>query len=212
MTGTGIDRGATAGLVGGAAWVLFGWGTPWAEVGDGATPTIGAAAAAAWFWLLLVVPAALLLVALRSLHVRHRGRYGRLGTAGAAITGVGFAAMGVGTAWELVTITVAGVESAVGYAVHSLGFVLLLPGTVLLGIAVWRAGVLSRAGLAGLALALTVPVGVGVAVLGALVHPVDNTGYWLALTLPSGIAWLVVATQLRATAVVPPGRAATAVG
>lgn len=210
MTTTAIRRGATAGLLGGVGWALFPWGTPFAEAEEGGTPALGQAGAGIYFALLLVVPAALLLVGLTGLHAQHRGRYGRFGAVGAALTGVGLGGMVAGLGWETVTIGFTGAESAIGHAIWMIGFLLLLPGSIVLGLAVRRARVLPRAGLAGVALMLVIPVAVAVAVVGGMVSPDGNTGFWLGLTLPYGLVWVLLGSAMRATRVEAPARRATA--
>lgn len=210
MANTAIRRGATAGLLGGVGWVLFPWGTPFAEAEEGVTPALGQAGSGLYFALLLVVPAALLLVGLTGLHALHRERYGRLGRVGAGVTGVGLAAMLVGLGWETVTIGFSGEENALGHVIWMLGFLLLLPGSVVLGLAVRRARVLPRAGLLGAAQVLVIPVAVAVAAVGGMAFPEGNTGFWLGLTLPYGLLWIGLAAAMRATRVDAPARRVTA--
>lgn len=159
MTSTAIELGATAGLIGGAGWAIFPWGTPFTEAAEGTVPPVGEVASAVCFWLLLVVPALLLLLGLGALHAHHRPRYGRVGTAGAVLTGIGLGAMFTGLASEATTITLSGAESAVGHVIWMLGSLLLLPGSILLGAAVWRAR------MAGGLLVSVIPAAVAVAVV-----------------------------------------------
>lgn len=208
MTRTAIQRGVTAGLIGGAAWVLFPWATPLAETEDGSTPVLGDVGSGLYFALLLVVPVALLLMGLAGLHALHRDRYGRLGRVGAGITAVGLAGMLVGLGWEATTITATGEESTFGYAFWMIGFLLLLPGSVVLGLAVRRARVLPGARAAGVALVLAIPVAIALSAVAGTVLP-GQTGFWVGLTVPYGLTWLLLATGMRAVRVAPARRTAT---
>jgi hypothetical protein len=210
MTSTTTARGATAGMAGGVGWVLFPWGTQFIGIEHDASAA-GEMFAIAYYGLLLVVPALLLLVGLQALHAHHRGRYGRLGSAGALVTGIGLGAMFTGLAVEMTTFTIAGEKSAIGHAIWMSGFLLLLPGSVLLGAAVWRAGVLARARLVGLLLVLVIPISVAVAALGGMAFPEGDTGFWLGLTLPYGLIWIVLATALRGARFAAPAPRAAAV-
>lgn len=210
MTSVKVARGATAGLVGGAGWVLFPWGTPFTEAEEG-VPAAGEVVSAIYFGLLLVAPALLLLVGLAALDAHHRGHYGRLGTAGALVTALGLGAMFTGLAWEMTTISASGETSAIGHAIWMPGFLVLLPGSILLGAAVWRSGVLPRARLVGLLLVLVIPISIVVAIVGGMIFAESNTGFWLGLTLPYGLVWIVLAAALRGVPLEAPAPRAAAV-
>lgn len=146
---TVVSRSALAGLVGGLGWVAFPFGTlgrPDNDVSVTSLVTDG---------LTMTVAAALIVIGLR---VRHRGAFGRLGVVGTVLAALAVALMGGGFGVELVSLAIVGDTNSVGHAATLIGFLLLLPGSVLLGIAVARAGVLRSARALGTAVALTVPL------------------------------------------------------
>lgn len=198
MTENLVHRSAIAGMLGGVGWMLFPLGIPVTEIGaeEGAPPT--GAAALAYFALLLVLPAALLLAGLVGLRVRHRGSFGRLGVAGPVVSFLGVALMGTGNAVELVALATVGDLNAIGYVMTMVGYLLVVIGSPLLGVAVIRAGVLPSARTAGLALALVAPIDIGLFVLAGLGLGDDSESlFWFTVTFAYGLAFVVVATALR---------------
>lgn len=191
---TPIPRTTLAGLAGGALWVAFPFGN---LALDSHAP---GAAGLVWFALTAVLGAALLVVGTVGLRARPRAAFGRLGGTGAALAALAVALMGAGLGVELVTLASSGELNAVGHAMTLVGFLLLLPGSVLLGVAVRRARVLDGARAAGAALVLTVPLGIALAAgAGALGigGAESDFGFWLGLFAPYGIAWIVTALALR---------------
>ena len=79
-----------------------------------------------------------------------------------------------------------------------IGFLVHIAGSILLGIVLLRRrrDGLSRA--AGLLLALALPLGLGLGFLGSTVDPENDAWFWAAISVPTGIAWVLLGTSLRA--------------
>lgn len=143
------------------------------------------------FFVLSAVSAIGLLIGTVGLHVYQRERYGRLGSAGAVITGVGFASLAIGTLLMALTVDV-GIVRVFG----AIGFLGTPLGVSILGIACWRAGGISR-------------LASGLFVLGLPALVLDLTLYeaTIALTglplstllyvVPFGVPWVLVGYRLR---------------
>lgn len=190
-----VRWGALAAMVGGALWALFPFGTPIANIEEAGTP--GYAASVAYDWLMGVLPLLLLLVGLAMLYLSQRGIYGWLGKVGFPISILALGAMFAGNAIEVSTLTFLGSESAVGHFTFLIGFLILLIGSVLVGLAIWRTrrDAPSRAG--SLLLICALPLGILLAiVLGSLV-PKSDLGFWAAIAIPFGVAWLVLGRAFR---------------
>jgi hypothetical protein len=187
MSTTPISRTATAATIGGALWALvpvaFGLADP-TELDRG---TLSFVAVTAVVWICGALSLALLLIGITGL--RPALAQTRLGAAGVAVTALGLAAMLLGNGTELTTITISGQESDLGHTVFLAGFLVLLVGSVLLGIALIRRR-FSPAG--GWVLALALPIGIGLGVLGTLLFPHSDAGFWAAITVPTGIAWVLI--------------------
>lgn len=192
-----VRWGALSAMVGGALWALFPFGTPIANIEESGTP--GYVASVAYDWLLGVLPLLLLLVGLAMLYLSQRGTYGWLGKVGFPVSILALVAMFAGNAMEVASLTFRGSESAVGHFVFLIGFLVLLVGSVLVGLAIWRTrrDAPSRAG--SLLLIGALPLGILLAVvLGSLV-PESDLGFWAAIAVPFGLAWLVLGRAFRAS-------------
>lgn len=197
MTSETVRGKGLAGLVGGAAWVFCGFGALLmdeveVEVEEGSA-NVGLGV---YFGLTVVLPAVLMIVGVSGLQQLHGRRYGRLGSAGATVSGVGLTAVAVGLGWETLSIAFRGEENAIGFVVWTGGLLVLVVGSAVLGVALWRAAVLPHGRAAGVMLGLLLPAIVAVDVVaGALVD--GDAAFWLAVTLPYGLAWLVLGSGLR---------------
>jgi hypothetical protein len=58
-----------------------------------------------------------------------------------------------------------------------------------------RTDALSRA--AGLVMALALPLGIGLAILGSAIDPQNDAWFFAAICVPTGIAWLLLGVSLR---------------
>ena len=187
MSTTSSPRGATAAVVGGALWALvplaFGLVDP-TEVQRG---TLSFVAVVAAVWICGALSLALLLVGLAGL--RPVLAQTRLGAVGTAVSAAGLLAMLLGNGTELTTITVNGQQSDLGHTVFLVGFLVLIVGSLLLGISLIRR---RTAPLAGWILTLALPTGIGLGLLGALLFPHNDGAFWAAITVPTGVAWVLL--------------------
>ena len=180
-------------MLGGLLWALFPLATVFVGM-EGAQPrTMAHIGAAAVYWLMAVLPLALLLVGLAGLRrALHGEAYGRLGNVGFLVSFPALALMFLGNATEVASLTFAGTESGVGHALFLIGFLALLVGSVFLGLALvrmrrdpsssWRVG--------GLVLVGALPLGILLSVVLGAIAPGTDLGFWAAITVPYGAAWL----------------------
>jgi hypothetical protein len=202
MSMTTAQRG-TAGLVGGALWALLPVVLTTAHLDDTSRGSMSFVAVAVAYWAVGVLPLALLLVGLSGL--RATVGAGRLGTAGIAVSGLALVAMLLGNGAEMATVTFSGNESDLGHSVFLIGFLVLIVGSLLLGIALLRSRPAPIVRWAGALLVAMLPVGIGLAVLGGAVSPGTDLGFWAAITVPTGVAWVLLGRSMRTAAVAPAG-------
>jgi hypothetical protein len=159
--------------------------------------TLSFTAVAIAYWAFGVAPLLLLLVGLSGLRRALGAAAGRTGTVGIVVSALGLLAMFLGNGTEMATITVNGTESDLGHSVFLIGFLVLVVGSLLLGIALLRSrrGSLSR--WAGALLVAMLPLGIGLAFLGGIVSPSSDGGFWAAIAVPTGIAWVLLGASLR---------------
>ncbi len=191
-----IQRCGLAGMIGGLLWVMWPLGNSFAGAGDTQPGTPIHAAVAAMDWLLAVAPLLLFLVGLAGLRALYGRGFGRFGKVGLLVSFVAVASMFAGNATEVASLTFAGSESAVGHFTFLIGFLLSLIGSAFLGVALARArgGASSRFG--GLLLVLALPLGILLAVVGGAVSPGTDLGFWAAITVPYGLAWMLLGHAL----------------
>ena len=196
MSTTTVQRGATAGLVGGALWVLLPAAFTAVHIDETARGTLSFAAVAVSYWLVGVLSLGLLLVGINGLRAALRDDAGRLSTAGIGLSAVALAAMLVGNGTEMATLTFAGVESDLGHSVFLIGFLVLIVGSLLLGIALLRSrrGPLVR--WAGVLLVGMLPIGIALGVGLNAVSPHTDLGFWAAITVAYGVAWILLGRWL----------------
>jgi hypothetical protein len=173
-------------VLGGALWALLpAWDLlPWPDI----------------FGLLdAVLPVVIIALALVGLHQRHATTYGRLGHVGFGITIVGLALMGVGNTVEILSLASSGRENELGHLLFFLGyFLVILPGAVLLGLAVRRADLFPAARLVGLVLVLVLPLSILLGVLAGLVAPPSgDVAFWVTMATGYGIAWVLLGLGMR---------------
>ena len=153
------------------------------------------AVAVAW-WVAMVVAPFLLVVGHSALLAALGPSAGRISRAGVFTAAAGLAAMGTGIGIEVASFSAGGGEVAVGHAVLLVGFLVAVVGGVVTGITVIRrlSGTLPR--LAGWLLVLALPLGLGIGWLGSLLAPEDDAVFWAVLTVPTGIAWVLLGRSL----------------
>ena len=197
------SRAASAAVVGGVLWALvpFVFSLPEPSKISG---TLEFVAVAVVSWICGAVSLILLIAGVLGLRSVLGEQAGRLGTSGIVVSTVGLVAMLAGLGTELMTTTIWGTENDPGHAVFQIGFLVLVVGQILLGITVFRRRTdrLARAG--ALLMALALPVGIGLVLLVGVLVPGSDAGFWAGMTVPTGIAWLLVGRSLtdRSTPVV----------
>lgn len=123
---------------------------------------------------------------------------------GTVVSAGALAVMAGGVALEGIDIFVLGETSLSGIA-HGgffLGFLALLIGSIVLGVAVRRAGRLLRARWLGLLLAIAIPAGIAMVILKETIvpTPIDpDLWFWIALITAYGIAWIILDHHMRLT-------------
>ncbi|TQN44342.1 hypothetical protein FHU33_3843 [Blastococcus colisei] len=191
------SRRARTGMLGGALWALMPLAFGAAEmIGDDETGTLGAVAVAASDWIFLVLPPALILVGLDALRRALGSDAGRVGSVGMALTAVGLAAMAVGNGIEVASLTTGGGEVPVGHAMFLIGFLVSVVGSLLLGIVVLRRRRDRLARAAGLVLALALPLGIAIGMLGSTVGSENDAWFFASISVPTGIAWVLLGRSL----------------
>ncbi|MFC6835036.1 hypothetical protein [Halomarina ordinaria] len=182
-TETRLHTAGSAGLVGG---VLYGFSTLLPE-----TPVRTVAAALGGLFGLLAV--VLLLLGIAGYHLRYGHRYGRPGTAFAALTGLAVVGIGVGLVLNTTTTIpdpLAPEEATLGGTVWFLSMLLGYLFATGYGVTLLRAGTPSRLG--GVLLVSSIPL----AVVVALALDAAGSTVELVFTLPFGLAWAVLGYAL----------------
>jgi hypothetical protein len=194
---SGLVRwGAYAAMLGGLVWALFPLATVLVSMDSTQPGSLSHIGAALVYWLMGVLPLLLLLIGLVGLHALHSGAYGRLGNVGFFVSFLALALMFLGNAVEVASVTLRGSESAVGHSMFLIGFLILLVGSVLLGIAIFRTRRDPSSRIGGLLLIAALPLGILLAVVLGAIAPRTDLGFWAAITVPYGVAWLLLGQAL----------------
>ena len=102
--------------------------------------------------------------------------------------------MALGNGIELYTVTALGTESDIGHTIFLSALLVLTVASIPLGQILvrrrWSAGVRW----AGLFLLLAAPLGIGFLILGGVLSPETDLGFWSALSVPYAIARVLLAT------------------
>jgi len=198
MATTTVQRSGTAGLVGGALWALL----PvvfLVHLEDTARGSLAFVAVAVAAWVVGALSLVLLLVAVTRLRTGLADGGGRLGAVGVAVSALALLAMVLGNGTELATLTFSGNESDLGHSMFLIGFLVLVAGSLLLGIALLRGRRQPLVRWAGALMLGMVPVGIGLGVVLNAVAPHTDLGFWAAITVPYGVAWVLLGRSLSAS-------------
>ncbi len=182
--------GALAAMVGGAMWALFPFGTPIMENVEAGTTAYPVSVA--YDWLMAVMPLLLLTVGLAGVYAGQRGAYGRLGKVGFPVSILAVGLMFIGNGVEVASLTFRGSESAVGHFAFLIGFLILLIGSVFVGLAIWRARRDAPARMGGAILIGALPLGILLGVVFGSLVPESDLGFWTSIAVPFGVAWVVL--------------------
>ncbi len=183
---------AWAGMLGGLLWALFPILTVLVSLEDTQPWTLAHLSAGAVYSLMAVISLLLMLglVGLRALHRQSHGRLGNIGF----LSFAALALMFLGNDLEIATLTTMGSENetSVGHSMFELGFLVLLVGSVLLGVAIVRTQHDLSSRIGGLLLIAALPLGIVLAVVLGAIAPRTDLGFWAAITVPYGVAWLLL--------------------
>ena len=181
---------ARAGMLGGLLWALFPLGEL-SEVKSVLTPQWSLA----YYSLGYLAPQLLLLMGLVGLHTLRRRSYGWLGTVGFLMSFVALVFTFVGGALEMMESAAMDTGSIMAYWTVVMSFFILAWSSVLLGLAITGTLHDPLSYLGGLLLTIAVPLGI----LFVFVAGVDwDFSFWVALTAPYGVAWLLLGYALLA--------------
>lgn len=197
MSRTSVPRASAAAMLGGVLWVLL--PVAWSVAGpeDAEYGTLSFVAVAASLWLFLVAAPALLITGVMALRRVLGGSAGRVGAAGMITSAVGYGAMALGNGIEVASMSAGGEEVALGHAIFLIGCLVSVLGGIVLGIVVFRRrrDGLSRA--AAWLMMLALPLGAGLLLAGSAIAPTSDVGFWAAITVPTGSAWVLLGRSLR---------------
>lgn len=193
---TTVERRARIGAAGGALWALLpvAWGLVSLEDTAFGTPQFVAVAAS--YWLFAVVPPVLLVVGHLALRDALGAAAGTVGRIGIVLAAVGLGAMALGNGIEIASLSAGGDTVAAGHAVFLVGFLVSIVGALLVGITVLRRRRDGRARTAGWLLVLALPLGIAIGALGSLVWPGNDGAFFAAISVPTGLAWLLLGFAL----------------
>lgn len=191
-----VSRRARAATAGAFLWLL---GPVVWYVSDLETQAYGSlsfvAVAVAW-WICMVAAPLLLVLGHLALRTALGDRAGRVGAIAIPAAALGVAAMGLGMGIELASMSAGGGKVALGHHILLIGFLVSVVGALLTGITVIRRRRDSASRAAGWVLVLALPLGIGVGMLGSVLAPENDAMFWAALTVPTGIAWLLLGRSL----------------
>jgi hypothetical protein len=155
--------------------------------------TAGFALAVSSVWLVGVVALVLLLFGLAQFWSLGRDRLGRLGQAGVVVSALALAAMAVGNGIELYAVTARGTESDIGHTIFLIAFLILILASILLGQILVRRRWCAGVRWAGLFLLLAAPLGILFLLVGGVLSPETDFGFWSALTVLYAVARVLLA-------------------
>jgi hypothetical protein len=193
-----VDRRARIGTAGGALWALLPAAFAVASVDDVEFGTLPFVAVAASYWLFAVLPPLLIVVGITALRRALGADAGRVGSTGLVISATGMASMSLGVGIEVASISFGGGEVALGHALLLIGFLVSVIGGILLGVAVLRRRPDTLSRIAGVLLVAALPLGLGIGLLGSTVDPENDAWFWAAITVPMGLAWVLLGRSLAA--------------
>jgi len=193
-----VLRRARAATIGGVLWTVSSGVWAIARPDDHAFGSLEFVAVAVAWWAFLVVPSALLVVGHAALRSALGAAAGRVGTVGIVLAAAGIGAMGLGIGIEVASMSFGGGEVGLGHAILLIGWLVGVIGALVTGITVLRSRHDAPSRGAGWLLILAVPLGIGIGFLGGAVAPNNDAFFWAALTVPTGIAWVLLGRSLAA--------------
>lgn len=187
---------ATFAAVGGALWMLLPAAWAVAELEDQQFGSLSFVAVAVADWIFLVLAPVLIVVGVTALRAVLGTAAGRVGGTGMVLAALGLGAMAVGNGIEVGAMSLGGGEVALGHAIFLIGFLVSIVGGLLVGITVIRKRREALSRVAGWILVLALPLGIGIGMLGSVLAPENDAGFWAAISVPTGAAWLLLGRSL----------------
>lgn len=187
---------ATLGAWGGALWMLLPAAWTVTELKDQQFGSLSFFAVAVADWIFLVLAPALIVVGVTALRTVLGARAGRVGGTGMVLAALGLGAMALGNGIEVGSMSAGGGEVALGHSIFLIGFLVSIVGGLLVGIMVIRRRRAPLSRVAGWILVLALPLGVGIGMLGSVLAPENDAGFWAAISVPTGAAWLLLGRSL----------------
>lgn len=193
-----IARRARIGTAGALLWTVS--PVVWfvSDLDDQTYGSLAFVAVAVVWWICMVIAPLLLVAGHVALRASLGARAGRVGAVGIAIAATGLAAMALGLGIELASMTAGGGEVVAGYAIWMSGYLVSVVGALLTGIVLIRRRTEAAPRAAGWLLVLAVPLGIAIGLLGDLLVGENEAVFWAMLTVPTGVAWLLLGRALLA--------------
>lgn len=191
-----VARRARLGTIGAALWTVSSGVWFVSEIRDQPFGSLSFVAVAVAWWIAMVAAPFLLVVGHSALLSALGPDTGRLARAGVVTAAAGLAAMGLGIGIEVASMTVGGGEVSLGHAILLIGFLVAIVGGVLTGITLIRRAARTSVRVAGALLTLALPLGLGLGWLGSVLAPENDAIFWAVLTVPTGVAWVILGRAL----------------
>ena len=191
-----VARRARAATTGAVLWTVSSGVWAASEIEDQPFGTLAFVAVAVAWWLAMVAAPLLMVAGHAALLTVLGPAAGRVPRAGVVTAAAGLTAMALGMGIELASFSAGGGEVALGHAVLLIGFLVAVAGGVVTGISLIRRSTGTADRVAGWLLILAVPLGLGIGWIGALLAPGNDAMFWAVLTVPTGIAWVVLGRSL----------------
>lgn len=182
--------------IGAALWMLLPVAGGVASLEEQDFGSLSFLAVAASKWIFFVLPPALLVVGHTALRTALGSAAGRVALTGIVLASLGLGAMTLGNGIEVASMTVGGGEVGIGHAIFLIGFLASVVGGVLVGSTVIRRRRDALSRIAGWVLVLALPLGIGIGALGLMIVPENDAGFWAAISVPVGLAWLLLGRSL----------------
>lgn len=190
-----LSRRAALGSVGGALWALSPAVWSVADVRTHEFGTLSFVAVLASYWAALFIGPVLIVVGHTALRTG-LAPAGRTAAVGTALASAGLTAVAAGNGIELASLSTGGGTSVVGYVISYLGFLVAFIGSLLIGMTVLRRRRDLSSRIAGWLLSLAIPLGIGIGMLMAAIAPDSEAGFAAAISVPTGMAWLLLGRAL----------------
>ena len=186
-------------LVGATLWTLSAGVWAISDLEDQEPGSQGFVAVAVAWWICMVLAPALMITGHSALRAALGPAAGKAARTGIALSATGLGAMGLGIGIEVASMTFGGGEVPLGHGILLVGFLIAIAGALVAGVALLRRRPDGLLRSAAWLLVLALPFGVGIMALGGALAPGTDAFFWAALTVPMGLAWVLLSTWLRSS-------------